>query len=93
MTTPLEFRRLSVFCCACLRNLMTKAGQHRFRGLAIGGEFLRIQHGDCVSGLDFSAFVHGQTLNASADFWADDDLIGVHGADQDQIRRMVAEKK
>ena len=65
---------------------MAKAGQHRFRGLAISGEFLRVKHGDSLSGFDFSAFVYGQTFNAAADFWADYDLIGVNGADQNKIR-------
>ena len=33
------------------------------------------------------------TLNAAADFWADNDLICVNGADQDQIRRVVDGEK
>ena len=81
------------FRCTRLRNLMAKAGQHRFRSLAISGEFLRVKHGDGVSGFYFSAFVDGQTLNASADFWADYHLVGVNGADQDKIRRVVGREK
>src|SRR5436305_12517947 len=72
---------------------MAKAGQHRFRGLAISGEFLRVEHGDRVSGFYLRTFVNSQTLNASADFWADYHLIGINGADQDQIRRVVGGEK
>ena len=82
-----------LFCGARLRNLVAKAGQHGFRGLAIGGEFLRVQHGDGVTGFDFSAFVHGQALNAPAHFGADNDLVGVNGADQHKIGRMVGREK
>ena len=72
---------------------MPETGQKRFSGLAIGGEFLRVEYGDSVSGFDFSAFVYGQTLNAPADFWADNNLISVNSADQDKIGRMVGREK
>ncbi len=72
---------------------MAKAGQQRFRGLAVSGKFLRVKHGDGVAGLYFSAFVHRQPLNPSADLRAHNNLVGVNGADQDQIRRAVRGKK
>src|SRR4051794_6105748 len=72
---------------------MAKAGQHGFSRLAISGELLRVKHGDGVPGFDFSAFVYGQALNTSADFWADYDLVRVNGADQDKIRRVVGRQK
>ena len=64
-----------------------------FRSLAISGEFLRVKHCNRVSGFYFSAFVYGQTLNASADFWADYHLVCVNSADQDEIRRVVGRQK
>src|SRR6185437_15353971 len=72
---------------------MPETGQKRFSSQAIGGEFLRVKDSDSVSGFDFSAFVYGQTLNAPTHLWTDDDLIGINGAYQDEIGRMVGRKK
>ena len=54
-------------------------------GAGFGFEFGRIEHGDQVSLLDRSSFVHQQLGQTAVHLRADDHLVRIHGADEDQI--------
>ncbi len=54
-------------------------------GARFGFEFGGIEHGDQISLLYRSAFIHQKLEQTAPDLRADDDLIRIHGADQDQI--------
>ena len=75
-----------------LRNFVTKAGNG-----CSGGTFLRLQlrgveNGNQVSRFDLSTFVNQQLLDATLDLRTDNHLVGVDGADQNEVTGMVHRK-
>ena len=75
----------SFSCCLLLggsglRYLRPQAGHHGLCCLPFGGELLRVKHRNGVTRLDLVAFIHCQTRHPPHHFWADYNLVGVHGA-------------
>ena len=84
----------SIVPCAAFRRLYA-AG---WRYVAVGRRLLRLQfgwikHSDQISCLHWRAFIDQQFLNAAFNLRADDHLVGVNGADQYQVARVVSRKK
>ena len=63
----------------------------RGRGF-LGLQFGRIEDRDQFAGFHRRSFIHQQFLNAAFHLRADDDLVGIHRADQHQILGMIGGK-
>src|SRR5581483_1250167 len=72
-------------CCPGTGDLRAQAGQRSLGGALLRLQFGGIQDSDYVPGLHRSALIYQQLLDAAGDLGADNNLVGIHGADEHQI--------
>jgi len=64
-----------------------------FSRIAGSGEILRFDGGNGLTRLDVVAFLYGERLDASLNARADDDFVGIDGANELEIAGAIVEKK